>query len=275
MLRRRKIDRNVIYLLSDATGETAEAIITAALAQFRKDQDKVKFQRTGHVLTQSQVCTQLDIAEKEHALVFFTFVDRELATFTNDECSKRGIDCLDLISPILQKFSIFFGHSPQGTPGLLHEVGEEYFQRVEAMEFALKYDDGQTLSHLNEADIVLVGVSRTSKTPLSIYLSCRGWKVANVPLVKGIPIPSALHGINPKNVVGLFLDVNQLVLRREARAKNMRAGESTNYIEFDEVKQELRWARSICRDHGWAVVHVTGKSVEESAHEVLVKLHKK
>ena len=271
----RRIDRNVFYLLSDATGETAEAIITAALTQFRKDQDNVKFQRIVHVLTESQVCAQLDKAEKEHALVFFTFVDRDLAAFTVDECSKRGIDCLDLISPLLHKLAIFFGHSPQGTPGLLHEVGEEYFQRIEAMEFALKNDDGQTLSHLNEADIVFVGVSRTSKTPLSIYLSCRGWKVANIPLVKGIPIPSALFEINPKHVVGLFLDVNQLVERREARVKNMVAGASTYYINFDEVKQELRWARSICRDRGWAVVHVSGKSVEEAAHEVLVKLRKK
>jgi regulator of PEP synthase PpsR (kinase-PPPase family) len=269
----RRIDRNVFYLLSDATGETAEAIITAAATQFRKDQ--VKFQRIGHVLTESQVCAQLDKAEKEHALVFFTFVDRELATFTDAECSKRGIDSLDLISPILSKLAIFFGHSPQGTPGLLHEVGEEYFQRIEAMEFAMKYDDGQTLSHLNEADIILVGVSRTSKTPLSVYLSCRGWKVANVPLVKGITIPAALFEIDPKHVVGLFLDVNQLVERREARVKSMGAGSSTDYIDFDEVKQEIRWARSICRDHGWAVVYVSGKSVEESAHEILVKLNKK
>lgn len=271
----RRIDRNVFYLLSDATGETAEAMITAAFKQFHKERDKVKFQRVGHILTENQVCAQLDKAEKEHALVFFTFVDRNLATFTVEECSKRGIDCLDLISPILRKLTAFFGRSPQGTPGLLHEVGDEYFQRIEAMEFTLKNDDGQTLSHLNEADVVLVGVSRTSKTPLSIYLSCRGWKVANVPLVKDIQTPTALFEINPKNVVGLFLDVDQLVERREARVKNMGAGSSTNYIDYDKVKQELRWARSICSKRGWAVVHVANKSVEETAHEVLVKLHKK
>ncbi|MEJ1385115.1 MAG: pyruvate, water dikinase regulatory protein [Candidatus Sedimenticola sp. (ex Thyasira tokunagai)] len=270
-----KVDQNAFYLLSDATGETAEAIIAAALMQFRKDHSQVKFQRIGHVLTKGQVCTQLDSAEKEDALVFFTFVDRDLATFTDEECRKRGIDSLDLISPVLHKMAIHFGHSPQGTPGLLHEVGEEYFQRVEAMEFALKNDDGQTVRHLNEADIILVGVSRTSKTPLSIYLSCRGWKVANVPLVKGIPIPPALLQADSKSVVGLFLEVDQLVERREARVKSMGAGALTDYIDYDEVKQELRWARSICRDQGWAVLHVSGKSVEESAHEVLVKLHKK
>ena len=110
----RRIDRNVFYLLSDATGETAEAIITAALTQFRKDQDKVKFQRIGHILTESQVCAQLDKAEKEHALVFFTFVDRDLAAFTVDECSKRGIDCLDLISPLLHKLCDLFWSFPAG-----------------------------------------------------------------------------------------------------------------------------------------------------------------
>lgn len=269
----RKIDRNVFFLLSDATGETAEAILTAALTQFRDD--KVNIRRISHVLSQGQVNKLLDEAEDEHALVFFTFVDRELATFTENECRSRSIDCLDLISPILQKLAHFFGHSPKGMPGLLHEVGEEYFHRVEAMEFALKNDDGQTLSHLNEANIVLVGLSRTSKTPLSIYLSCRGWKVANVPLVKGITTPPALFAVDPKNVACLFLETATLVERRQARVKSMGVAKSTDYIDYDAVKDELRWARSLCRDRGWAVVHVDGKSVEETAHEVLVKLNKK
>jgi hypothetical protein len=185
------------------------------------------------------------------------------------------LSSLDLISPVLQKLSYFFGHSPQEMPGLLHEVDERYFRRVEAMEFALKNDDGQTVDHLDEADIVFVGVSRTSKTPLSIYLSCRGWKVANVPLVKGIQLPLSLLKTDPEKVVGLFLDAGRLIERREARVKSYGVGRSTEYIDFDGVKQELRWARSVCRDHGWKVVHVAGKSVEETAHEVLVKLGRK
>jgi len=266
-------DQNIFYLLSDGTGETAEKIINAAITQFRRD--NVRLIRIGQILTQRQVCGQLEKAEKDHSLVFFTFVDRDLAIFTEMECNKRGIDCLDLISPILRKLTNFFGHSPQGTPGLLHRVGEEYFQRMEAMEFTLKNDDGQSVSHLHEADIVLVGVSRTSKTPLAIYLSILGYKVVNIPLVKGIPLPPALLKVDPKKVVGLFLDINQLLERREVRIKTLAVDRTTAYVDYEEVKQELRWARSLCRDNKWAVMHVTGKSVEETAHEVLVKLRKK
>ncbi len=264
---------NTFYLLSDGTGETAEVIVNAAIAQFRKD--NVSVERMGHILAGSQVSGILDHAEKKHAMVFYTFVDRELANFTEDECNKRGIDCLDLMSPILRKLTNFFGHSPEGTPGILHGIGEDYFRRMEAMEFALKNDDGRSLEHLSEADIILVGVSRTSKTPLSIYLSVRGFKVVNIPLVRGISLPRALAEADPKKVAALFLDVDQLVERREVRVETLGVAPTTDYIDYEVVKKELRWARSLCRDHGWAVVHVTGKSVEETAHEVLVKLRKK
>ncbi len=264
---------NAFYLLSDGTGETAEAVITAAIAQFSKDD--VKIIRIGHILTREQVTEQLNEADKNHALIFYTFVHRELAIYIDNECSKRRIDCLDLMSPILHKLSKFFGHAPEGVPGLLHEVGEEYFQRMEAMEFTLKNDDGQVINNLDEANIILVGVSRSSKTPLSIYLSCRGYKIVNIPLVMGIPPPPTLLEVDPKKVVGLFLDVKQLVGRREIRVKTLGVAPSTGYIDYDQVRQELRWARALCRDNNWKVVHVTDKSVEETAHEVLVKLKMK
>ncbi len=264
---------NIFYLLSDGTGETAEAIIDAAIAQFRKDD--VKIERIGHILTEEQVSEILEQAEQKHALIFYTFVNRSLSKFIDSECSRRGIDGFDLISPILRKLKKFFGHSPERTPGLLHEVGEEYFQRMEAMEFTLRNDDGQSLSHLQEADIILVGVSRTSKTPLSIYLSCRGYKVVNIPLVIGVPIPAPLQQIDSSKVACLFLNIDQLVGRREIRVETLGVAPTTDYIDYAEVKKELQWARSLCRDYGWKIVHVTGKSVEETAHEVLVKLKKK
>ena len=264
---------NTFFLLSDGTGETAEVMINAAIAQFSKHD--VKLIRIGRILIEDQVSEQLDRAVRSQALVFYTFVNRELATFTDNECKTRRLECLDLISPLLLKMTKFFGHYPQGTPGLLHEVGEEYFHRMEAMEFTLKNDDGQSVSHVEEADIVLVGVSRSSKTPLSIYLSCRGFKVVNFPLVKGIPLPPALLDADSSKVVGLFLEVKQLLGRREIRVKTLGVAPSTNYIDYDSVKQELRWARSLCRDNNWKVIHVTDKSVEEIAHEVLVKLKMK
>jgi regulator of PEP synthase PpsR (kinase-PPPase family) len=266
-------EENIFYLLSDGTGETAEVVINAAITQFRKD--NVRVERLAHILAKSQVRELLDKAEHKHALLFYTFVDRDLAKYTESLCAERGIDSLDLMSPILQKLTDFFGHSPEGTPGIMHSIGEGYYQRMEAMEFTLKNDDGRSLSHLQEADIILVGVSRTSKTPLSIYLSVRGQKVVNIPLVMGIPIPKSLLEVDPSKVACLFLNVDQLVERREVRVDTMGVAPTTDYIDYDQVKQELRWARSLCRDHGWAVVHVTGKSVEETAHEVLVKLRKK
>jgi len=258
------------YLLSDGTGETAEVIISAAITQFSKD--AVKLIRVGHILSEEQVQEQLDQAEQSQALVFYTFVHRELAKFTDVECKKRRVESLDLFSPILRKLSHFFGHSPEGTPGLLHEVGEEYFQRMEAMEFTLQNDDGQTISHLEESDIILVGVSRSSKTPLSIYLSCRGFKVVNIPLVGGINPPPALLEVDSRKVCGLFLGVEQLLGRREIRVKSMGVSPFTDYIDYDKVKEELRWGRALCRDNDWKAINVTDKSVEESAHEVLVKL---
>lgn len=260
----------VIFLLSDATGETAETIVTAAMTQF--PDEPTQLLRYSNVRTQAQVLGHIKEIKRKQGMVFYTFVDRELSAFIEQECKVRDIVCLDLIGPLLHKMAYFFGHSPQGTPGLLHEVGEEYYQRMEAMEFALKYDDGQIVRHLDEADIILVGVSRTSKTPLSIYLSCRGWKVANIPLVMDVGINPELREADPGKVVGLFLDVRRLIERRAARLKSIGQERPTNYIDHDAVKQELRWARAQCRDHGWATVTVTGKSVEETAHEVLVKL---
>ncbi len=263
-------DENHFYLLSDATGETAETIVEAALTQFKSE--VVHLRRVSNIRTEKQVYELLPEAKALNAMVFFTFVDRNLAIFTERECAAAGLECLDLISPLLHKMARFFGHSPVGTPGLLHEVDDEYFQRVEAMEYALKFDDGQNPDGLISADIILVGVSRTSKTPLSIYLSCRGWKVANVPLVPGIDIPSDLERINPKRVVGLFIDAQRLIERRSARLQNIGEASLNEYIDYDSVRDELRWARTLCRKHGWATINVSGRSIEENAHEILVAL---
>lgn len=260
----------VFFLLSDATGETAETVVMAALSQFREE--SVRLQRVSNVRSAPQARTVVAAAKESDALLFYTFVDRELAAFTERECIAQGVECLDLLGPLLHKMARYFDHSPKGTPGLLHEVGDEYFRRIEAMEFALNYDDGQRLQHLQEADIILVGVSRTSKTPLSVYLSYRGWRVANIPLVHGIEPPTALFEVPPQRVVGLFIDAKRLVERRTARLRSIGATPANSYSDFARVKEELRWARALCRDHGWSVVNVSGRSVEETAHDVLVTL---
>ncbi|PLX85460.1 MAG: phosphoenolpyruvate synthase regulatory protein [Desulfuromonas sp.] len=259
-----------VFLLSDATGETAEKMVMAALTQFRGKQ--VRLKRISHVLNKNQVYEALDEVLRDRGLVVYTIVNRELAQLTHDECASLGLPSIDLITPLLMKLSEFFGRSPKEAPGLLHGVDEEYFRRIDAVEFTVKHDDGQETRQLHQADIVLVGVSRTSKTPLSVYLAHRGWKVANVPLVKGIEPPAELFQVDPKRVACLVIDPQRLVELRAARLRNLGQDPRAAYADYDEIEEELRFARGFFRRHTWVMVNVTGKAVEETANEVLVKL---
>lgn len=259
-----------IYLLSDATGETAEKMVLAALTQFR---DKpVRLIRVNNVRTKNQVYESLDEALGNGALVVYTIVNRELAQLVHDECDGLGLTSIDLLTPLLMKVAHCVGRSPKETPGLLHGVDEAYFRRIEAIEFTVKQDDGQEPRNLYQADIVLVGISRTSKTPLSIYLAHRGWKVANVPLVKGIDPPSELFEIDPKRIAALIIDPQRLVEVRAARLRNLGQDPRAAYADYEEIEEELRFAKKFFRGHPWAVIDVSSKAVEETANEVLVRL---
>lgn len=262
-----------IFILSDATGETAEKMVTAALTQFR--QKDVRLRRISHVLNKTDVYEALDEALNLQGLVIYTIVNRELAQLVHAECNALGLASLDLLTPLLMGLSEFFGREAGETPGLLHGVDEAYFRRVEAVEFTVKHDDGQETRNLPKADIVLVGISRTSKTPLSMYLAHRGYRVANVPLVKGIEPPAELADVDPKRVAGLVIDPQRLVELRAARLRNLGQDPRTAYADFEHVEDELRYARSIFRRNPWVVIDVTGKAVEETANEVLVKLNLK
>ena len=259
-----------IYLLSDATGETAEKMVLAAMTQFR---DKpVRLIRVNNVRTKNQVYEALDEALEKNALVVYTIVNRELAHMAHDECDGLGLTSIDLLTPLLMKVAHCVGRSPKETPGLLHGVDEAYFRRIEAIEFTVKQDDGQEPRNLYLADIVLVGISRTSKTPLSIYLAHRGWKVANVPLVKGIDPPSELFEIDPKRIAALIIDPQRLVEVRAARLRNLGQDPRAAYADYEEIEEELKFAKKFFRGHPWAVIDVSSKAVEETANEVLVRL---
>ncbi len=259
-----------IYLLSDATGETAEKMVLAAMTQFR---DKpVRMIRVNNVRTKNQVYESLDEALASGALVVYTIVNRELAQLAHDECDSLGLISIDLLTPLLMKVAHFVGRSPKETPGLLHGVDEAYFRRIEAIEFTVKQDDGQEPRNLYQADIVLVGISRTSKTPLSIYLAHRGWKVANVPLVKGIDPPAELFEVDPKRIAALIIDPQRLVEVRAARLRNLGQDPRAAYADYEEIEEELKFAKKFFRGHPWAVIDVSSKAVEETANEVLVRL---
>ncbi len=263
-------DFQYIYLLSDATGETAEKTVAAALTQFREKPTRVR--RISNVRSKNQIYEALDEALRNDGLVVYTIVNRELAQLTHDECDALGIICIDLITPLLVRLSEFLGVSPREMPGLLHGVNESYFRRIDAVEFTVKHDDGQEPRGLAKADIVLVGVSRTSKTPLSIYLAHRGWKVANVPMVPGIDLPQEIFQVDQKRIAGLIIDPQRLVELRAARLRNMGQDSRSAYADYLEIEDELRAARRFFRRQKWVIVNVSGKAVEETANEVLTKL---
>lgn len=259
-----------VLLLSDATGETAEKMVSAALTQFQHREAHVT--RVSNVRSKNQIYAALDKAAKQQAMVIYTMVNRELSRLVHEECSAMGLISVDIITPLLVRLSEFLGTTPNETPGLLHSVDEDYFRRIDAIEFTVRNDDGQETRFLNKADIVLVGVSRTSKTPLSMYLAHRGWKVANIPLVSGIAPPPELLTLEHNRVAGLLIKPERLVELRAARLRNLGQNPREAYAQFEQIEDELQSARKFFRRQKWAIVDVTGKAVEETANEVLVKL---
>ncbi len=259
-----------VLLLSDATGETAEKMVSAALTQFQHRDAQVT--RVSNVRSKNQIYSALDKAAQQQAMVIYTMVNRELSRLVHEECSAMGLISVDIITPLLVRLSEFLGTTPNETPGLLHSVDDDYFRRIDAIEFTVRNDDGQETRFLNKADIVLVGVSRTSKTPLSMYLAHRGWKVANIPLVSGISPPPELLTLEHNRVAGLLIKPERLVELRAARLRNLGQNPREAYAQYEQIEEELLEARKFFRRQKWAIVDVTGKAVEETANEVLVKL---
>ena len=219
--------------------------------------------------TISEVRRVLEEAEQADALVVFSLVEGEIVEFLLRDAEQRGVTVVDLLGPLIMKVAQRLHVEPKHQPGLLHGFSDDYFQRVEAVEFAVRHDDGANLSTLHEADIVLTGVSRTSKTPLSMYLAQRGYKAGNVPLVPGVDAPKELLELNPRRVFGLTVDPGTLLSVRTARLRSMRAPSTTTYTDPDEVMLELEKARKLCRMKGWRVIDVSGRAVEENASRVI------
>jgi [pyruvate, water dikinase]-phosphate phosphotransferase / [pyruvate, water dikinase] kinase len=260
-----------LYLLSDATGETVEHVVRAALSQFKGL--AVRLHKFGNLRTHSDVLQAIEKVVGQPGLIIYTLVNAELTELLRNEVANRGLEAVDLINPLIYKMSNLFEVSPQEEPGLLYQVNADYYKRMEAVNYTVKQDDGQELRNLCKADLVLVGVSRTSKTPLSMYLAHKGYKVANVPLVKGIAPPQELNQLDEKKVVGLIISVDRLVELRSARLRTLRQNPRGSYADYLEVEEELDSCRRLYRRHpGWQVVDVTNKSVEESASEILRKL---
>ncbi len=258
-----------ILVLSDATGETGEKVVRAALAQFGPHEG-VKLHVTGHALDAEQVRGIVEQAKKDNALLVYTLVEPALRAYIRRLTEEREVRAVDLLGALLYEMSSHFGEDPLYRPGLGHELDANYFRRVEAVEFAVNNDDGREPRNLKRADIVLVGVSRTSKTPLSSYIAHRGYRVANVPLVLGIPPPKELDAVEAARVFGLVLDPIVLAEIRRTRMAQLGLREDDEYGDLRRVRRELDWAKEIYAKHpGWTVLDITGKAVEETASAIL------
>ena len=259
-----------VYLFSDATGATVEKMVDAALTQFEVGDVQVK--RIGNLRSRESILAALDEAAKHGGMIVYTVVNQEFVSLIQEECQFRKLLSIDLFTPLLLKLSSFLEATPKKMPGLFHGVNDRYYRRIEAVEFSVKHDDGQELRTIHQADIILVGVSRTSKTPLSMYLAHSGWKVANIPIVKGIRPPSELFAVNPKHVVGLLIDPKRLTELRIARLKNLKQNIFSAYADYAQIVEEIQEVKKLYGKNSWTIINVSGKAVEETANEVLVKM---
>lgn len=257
-----------LFVISDATGETAEKVVRAALLQFSNMPVVIRmFTRVRLEQEMRQIVTR---AHRENALVVFTVVSTTHREILRRLCDEENVEWVDLIGSLMAKLSSFLGAQPRGVPGLLHTIGDEYFRRVEAVEFTVRNDDGREPRNLPKADLVLVGISRTSKTPLSTFLAQKGLKVSNVPLVLGIPPPAELFQIDQDKIFGLTIRAEELLRIRQNRLKHLGMGAETNYAQRDHISQEIVYAQSIFRQNpSWPVMDITGRAVEETAADIL------
>jgi len=265
----RSADRHV-FVVSDATGETAEKVVLAALSQF--ETGNVILTRRQDIRTEPQVAALLKEAAEKDALIVYTIISPKLRALLQRRADRQKVPAVDLMGSLLTQLEAHLNRSPLSQPGLLHRIDEDYFRRIDAVDFTVKHDDGQNPQTLREADVVLVGISRTTKTPLSIYLAREGWKVANVPLVYGIEPPEELLAMDPRRIVGLIIDPQRLVQIRKARVRHLpvKSGTAIEYADMDYVMKEMAYSQSLFAQHPeWIVLDVTGRAVEELANEIV------
>lgn len=266
-----------LHLVSDSTGETLHGVARACVAQFEGVDAREKFWNL--VRNENHLKRVLEGIENDPGPVLFTIVDRDLRRQLKDFCRELKIPCVPVLEPTMRELSSYLGVKSRSLPGLQHQMNEEYFDRIEAVDFTLQHDDGRDLDNLGEADVILIGVSRTSKTPTCIYLSNRGVKAANIPLVPGVDIPQSILTLKGPLYIGLTESPDRLEALRKNRLNTGNEGvdkglQGNNYLSIDAIEEEVRRARRLFSDHNWPVIDVTRRSVEETSAEILTLLNR-
>lgn len=258
---------HMITICSDSVGETAESVVRAAIRQF--EPCDVKMRRVRQVRTKEEICELVEDTAAHRGVIAYTLVQAELRSVMKSEAERHNIRAIDIMGPMMEALVELFEESPSRKPGLLHQLDEAYFRRVEAIEFSVRCDDGRETHLLLEADIVLLGVSRTSKTPLSIYLAHKGYKVANFPLVPELKPPLELFQIPSSRIIGLTMDANKMYKIRSQRLQTLGLSEDSQYAAVSRIEEELAFAIDLFERLDCSVINVTDKAIEETAGIIL------
>ena len=255
-----------IFVVSDGTGRTAEQTLKAALTQFPNSTVDIILKQ--EIRTEEQIEAIMPEIIEAKGIIVNTLVSQHLREMMVRISRDHNIDAIDLMGPLLSRLSVHLAHSPMEKPGIFSQLNKEYFKRIDSMQFAFTHDDGQRYYEYEKAEILLIGVSRTFKTPLSIYLAFKNWFVANYPIVLGVEPPEILKRISHGNIYGLTTEPSDLALLRSARQEYLK-GNTGEYSSIDFVKRELNYAYNIFRDLQCPVINVTNKPIEEIASEIL------
>lgn len=257
----------IIYVVSDSVGETAELVTKAATSQFNGSDITIK--RFPYVEDKIHIDEVISLAKLDHGMIAYTLVKPEMRQYISEMAAKEGIYACDIIGPLMDQIQLLCGRTPLHEPGLVRKLDEDYFKKIEAIEFAVKYDDGRDPRGIMKADIVLVGVSRTSKTPLSQYLAHKRLKVANVPLVPEVDPPEELFLVPPEKCFGLKISPEKLNYIRRERLISLGLSDNASYANIERIKEEISYFEKIVSKINCPVIEVTNKAVEETANMIL------
>jgi hypothetical protein len=256
-----------LYIVSDGRGDTGASVLEAALVQFQGESHRIL--REANVRSKERVLAIIAAAREVHGVVFYTLVEQQTRLALQESAAQHGVPVVDILGPVFSALHDTFGRKPGSQPGLLYARGRERFDRLDAVDYTLEHDDGRHHNQLANADVVLVGVSRSGKSSTCFFLALQGVKAANVPFVPGQSLPPELIALPRERVIGLVVNPSRLIALREARAKHFGLDAGNAYTDAEKVRQEVRDAHRLCLLHDWRTIDVSYMAVEEIAREVV------